>query len=89
MSSFRTSDLEKENLEAHVELEAERHTFMEGRIKTLESSLHEQTKKSEEMEKNLNKAIEQMGKDFNKLIIGTAGGIIAGLASAVFTFMSK
>lgn len=88
MSSFRT-DLERENLEAHVELEAERHTFLEGRVKSLESSMHEQEKKMEQVEKNLTKAIEQMGKDFNKLIIGTAGAIIAGLASAVFTYISK
>jgi predicted transcriptional regulator len=89
MANFRTTDLERENLEAHVELSAERFTHLAGKVESIESATTDLDKKLTTVEKDLNKAIEQFNKDINKTFMGVAGAVIAGLASALFTYISK
>lgn len=77
-SKMRVTDLERENLEAHVDLSAERYDYMEERMSDLEDSVEK-----------LQKSMDQMNKDYTKMIISTAFAIIAGLSSVIFTLMTK
>jgi len=72
------SDLEKTNLEAHVDLCAERYRGLTERLDTIEETLK---KLSEEMLIN--------HKSQMKTVIMTAGTVIAGLLSTLVVVLLK
>ena len=72
------SDLEKTNLEAHVDLCAERYRGLTERLDTIEETLK---KLSEEMLTN--------HKSQMKTVIMTAGTVIAGLLSTLVVVLLK
>jgi len=67
-----TSQLEKENLEAHVDLCAQRYEVLESRLTKIEQ-------KVEDIHLDITRGQQSM----TKLLIGTAGTIIAGLLSTI------
>lgn len=74
-----TSRLERENLEAHVDLCAERYKTLEEKFSRLES-------KVDQIADGMGKMVEKQQQDkvaSNKLIIGAAGSVIAGLLSTI------
>jgi len=74
-----TSRLERENLEAHVDLCAERYKMMDEKFSRLES-------KVDSIADGMSKMIEKQQQDkvsSSKLIIGAAGSVIAGLVSTI------
>lgn len=74
-----TSRLERENLEAHVDLCAERYKTLEEKFSRLES-------KVDQIADGMGKIVEKQQADkvaSNKLIIGAAGSVIAGLLSTI------
>jgi pantothenate kinase len=74
-----TSRLERENLEAHVDLCAERYKTLEEKFGRLET-------KVDQIADNMVKMVEKQQTDkvaSNKLIIGAAGSVIAGLLSTI------
>ena len=74
-----TSRLERENLEAHVDLCAERYKMMDEKFSRLES-------KVDSIADGMSKMIEKQQQDkvsSSKLIIGAAGSVIAGLISTI------
>ena len=77
MSTPPTS-LEKQSLEAHVDLCALRYLQLDTRLTNLE-------KKVEEVHDD----IVEGQKSLTKVIIGTAGTVIAGVISVVVTIMMK
>ncbi len=73
-----TTDLEKTNLEAHVDLCSERYKGLHDRLSAIEIRLG---KMNEEMTVNQ--------KSTSKTIIATAGTVVAGLLSTVAVILMK
>mgnify|MGYP005990978251 FL=1 len=73
------SRLERENLEAHVDLCAERYRVLEEKLIRLES-------KVDSLADTMSSMVEKQASDKasnNKLVIGAAATVIAGLLSTV------
>tara|TARA_B100000676_G_scaffold134354_1_gene133272 strand:- start:155 stop:388 length:234 start_codon:yes stop_codon:yes gene_type:complete len=70
------TDLEKENLEAHVDLCQQRYEQLEGRLDKIE-------KKVESIHNDM--IVGQ--KSMTKVLIGTAGTIVAGLLSTIVVIL--
>ena len=73
-----TTDLEKQNLEAHVDL-------CEQRYKNLETRLT----KIEEKVESIHEDIHSGNKSMVKVIIGATGTIVAGLLSTIVVLLLK
>ena len=76
MASAPTTDLEKQSLEAHVDLCALRYENLDNRLSNLEGKVD-----------NIHKDITEGQKSMTKVLIGTAGTIIAGLLSTVIVIL--
>ena len=76
MASSPTTDLERTSLEAHVDLCALRYEQLDGRLSTLEEKVD-----------SIHKDITEGQKSMTKVLIGTAGTIIAGLLSTVVVIL--
>lgn len=72
------TDIEKENLEAHVELCAERYRQLETRLTSIEEKVA-----------NLQTTIEKSSIHTIKVLIGTAGTVIVGILSTLAVIISK
>ena len=77
MSNSPTS-IEKENLEAHVELCAERYKQLDTRLSLIEDKVSD-----------LQTTIEKSHMNTIRVLIGTAGTIIAGVLSVLVIVMTK
>ena len=73
-----TTDLEKQNLEAHVDLCAERYKGLHDRLSAIELSLGK-----------MNEDMIAGQKSSSKTIIATAGTVVAGLLSTVVVILMK
>lgn len=71
-------DIEKQNLEAHVELCAQRYEQLDSRLTKIENKFNE-----------LQKLIEAGQNSMTKVIIGTAGTIVTGVLSVLFVLLTK
>ena len=76
MATTPTSKLERENLEAHVDLCALRYEQLDQRLTTVEEKID-----------NVHNDIVEGQKSMTKVLIGTAGTIIAGLLSTVIVIL--
>jgi uncharacterized protein YlxW (UPF0749 family) len=77
--AIHQSRLERENLEAHVDLCAERYRVLEEKFTRLEA-------KVDQIADSVTRMADKQSQDklaSNKLIIGAAGTVIAGLLSTV------
>ena len=75
---FMSTDLEKQNLEAHVDLCAERYKGLHDRLSAIETTLQ-----------HINEDMKTGQKSHSKTIIVTAGTVIAGLLSTVVVILMK
>jgi len=73
-----TTAIEKENLEAHVELCAERYKHVELRLATIETKVEALAEK-----------IEESKSSMSKVIIGATATIVVGLIVTVVTIVLK
>ena len=73
-----TSDLEKQNLEAHVDLCSERYKGLHDRLSAIELRLGK-----------MNEEMTAGHKSQTKTIIATAGTVVAGLLSTVVVILMK
>ena len=73
-----TTDLEKQNLEAHVDLCAERYKGLHDRLSAIEVRLG-----------RMNEEMTAGHKSQTKTIIATAGTVVAGLLSTVVVILMK
>lgn len=76
--SIETTKLERENLEAHVDLCAQRYQTLEYRLGIIETkvqSIHEDMQKS--------------NSSLSKVIITSAGTVVAGLIGLITTILMK
>ena len=78
MSTVPTTNLERESLEAHVDLCALRYGQLDSRLTALETKVDE-----------VHSDIVEGQKSLTKVIIGTAGTVIAGMLSVVVTILMK
>ena len=73
-----TTELEKTNLEAHVDLCAERYKGLHDRLSAIEIRLAK-----------MNEDMSTSHKSTTKTIIATAGTVVAGLLSTVVVILMK
>ena len=73
-----TTELEKQNLEAHVDLCSERYKGLHDRLSAIEVRLGK-----------MNEEMTAGHKSTSKTIIATAGTVVAGLLSTVFVILMK
>jgi len=73
-----TTDIEKENLEAHVELCAQRYQALEQRLTSIEGKVS-----------TLQETIEKSSLNTIKVLIGTAGTIIVACISLLGVILTK
>jgi archaellum component FlaC len=78
-------DIEKENLEAHVELCAERYRRLEEKLENVETKM---STVSSDLS-GLHTSMSQDNKIIIKTLIATAGTIIVALVSAVAAVLTK
>ena len=72
------TDIEKNNLEAHVELCAQRYGALEQRLTNIENKVG-----------TLTTAVENSHAATVKVLIGTAGTVIAGVLSTLVVILMK
>jgi len=70
--------IEKENLEAHVELCAERYKHVESRLAVIEIKVE-----------SLAEKIDESKNSMNKVIIGATATIVVGLIATIITVFLK
>ena len=71
-------DIEKEHLEAHVELCAQRYGQLENRLTNIESKVGD-----------LQDTIEKSHMSMIKVLIGTAGTVVAGVLSTLVVILTQ
>jgi tetrahydromethanopterin S-methyltransferase subunit G len=76
--SAPVTSLEKQSLEAHVDLCALRYLQLDTRLTNLEKKVE-----------NVHEDIVEGQKSLTKVIIGTAGTVVAGVISIVVTILMK
>ncbi len=74
----QTTKLEKESLEAHVDLCAMRYLQLDTRLTNLETKVD-----------SIHNDIVEGQKSMTKVIIGTAGTVIAGVLSIIITMIMR
>jgi len=72
------TDIEKENLETHVELCALRYQQLETRLSSIEKKVS-----------TLAETIQTNQSSMTKILIGTAGTVIAGVLSTIVVILMK
>lgn len=72
------SDIEKESLEAHVELCQQRYEVLERRLGTIETKVQA-----------IHNDLIENRTSMTKVIIGSAGTIVAGLLSTIIVLLLK
>lgn len=78
MSNARPTDLEKTSLEAHVDLCALRYSQLDSRLSSLEEKVE-----------TMHDDMVAGQKSLIKVIVGTAGTVIAGVLSVVVTILIR
>jgi|TARA_R110000803_G_C11948415_1_gene317400 hypothetical protein len=71
-----TTDLERQNLEAHVDLCAIRYEALEGRLGKVETKIDD-----------IHNDMIEGQKSITKVLIGTAGTVVASLLSIVIVIL--
>lgn len=83
MSAVVTTELERANLEAHVDLCAERYRVLESKVNSIEEGLKEVRKDINLMREENLKASAQT----NRIMLGAAASVIAGILSTVIVLL--
>ena len=78
MAQSPTTSLEKESLEAHVDLCALRYEQLDRRMTKLEEKVE-----------HIHEDIVHGQKSMTKVLVGTAGTVIAAVASVIVTILLK
>ena len=72
----KATELEKENLEAHVDLCQQRYENLESRLTKIETKVD-----------SIHKDVVEGQKSMTKVLIGAAGTIVAGLLSTIIVLV--
>ena len=74
----KPTDIEKENLEAHVELCAQRYDNLDKRLTSVEGKIG-----------SLQKVIEESHNSMVKVIIGTAGTVVTSVITVLIVILMR
>ena len=77
-NNVSTTQLERENLEAHVDLCAQRYEVLEGRLTKIEEKVE-----------NIHTDMIRGQSSMTKVLIGTAGTVVAGLLSTIIVVINN
>jgi hypothetical protein len=78
MSTPGLIDIERTNLEVHVDLCAQRYESLDNRLTSIENKFVD-----------LQKLIESGNSSMTKVVVGTAGTIVTGVLSVLFVLLSR
>lgn len=84
-----TTSLERENLEAHVDLCAERYDAMDKRIERMENQLEKFEKRFDSIDEKIDgikDAVALQNAMMTKALIGAAGTIVVAVISTITVF---
>ena len=94
IATIGTTQLEKQNLEAHVDLCAERYRVLEEKVNNIDTRLNNieksVTSMREEGIREFSKMREEMIKanaTTNKIMMGTGGTVLAGVLTLLATLL--
>jgi septation ring formation regulator EzrA len=94
VSTIATTQLERENLEAHVDLCAERYRILEEKVNNIDTRLTSIEKSVVQMREDSIREFGRLREDMikaqnttNKIMMGTGGTIIAGVLTVVVTLL--
>lgn len=76
--SISTTKIERENLEAHVDLCAQRYQILEARLTTIEAKVE-----------SIHADIMKGNQSMSKVIISSAATVVAGLLGLIATLILK
>jgi hypothetical protein len=76
--SIETTNLERENLEAHVDLCAQRYQILEYRLGIIEAKVE-----------SIHQDIQKSNKSMSNVVISSAGTVVAGLLGLIATLILK
>lgn len=89
MSRIKTTNLERENLEAHVDLCAERYSYLESRLTAIENKVDGISKDVQSHIKTIHDEIRDSDHFMSKIIVGSAITIVLAIFSAVIAIYVK
>ena len=78
MSTSPTTELEKQSLEAHVDLCALRYQNLDNRLTNVENTL-----------RDIHQDLKTGQSSMTKVLIGTAGTVVAGLLSTIVVILMQ
>ena len=78
MSTSPTTELEKQSLEAHVDLCALRYQNLDNRLTNVENTL-----------RDIHQDLKNGQSSMTKVLIGTAGTVVAGLLSTIVVILMQ
>jgi predicted nucleic acid-binding Zn-ribbon protein len=94
MSNTITTQLERHNLEAHVDLCAERYRVLEKQINNVETRLDQIEEKVTGLREENIRAFAGMREDnlkqnqtTNRIMLGTAASVVAGILTVIVTII--
>lgn len=94
MSSTITTQLERNNLEAHVDLCAERYRVLEEKVGNVEDRLGRIEDSVQQMRFDTSTSLSQMREDSirqhqdnSKILIGAAASVIAGVLTTIVVIL--
>lgn len=89
-----TTELEKESLEAHVDLCAERYRVLEEKVNNIDTRLTSIEKSVVQMREDSIREFGRLREDMakaqnttNKIMMGTGGTIVAGVLTVIVTLL--
>jgi len=94
VTTIATTQIEKQNLEAHVDLCAERYRVLEEKVNTIDTRLNNIEKSVTSMREEGIREFGRLREDMikaqnttNKIMMGTGGTIVAGILTVVVTLI--
>lgn len=94
VSTIQTTQIERTNLEAHVDLCAERYRVLEEKVNNIETRLDNLTQTVVQMREDSIREFGRLREDMikaqnttNKIMMGTGGTIVAGVLTVVLTLL--
>lgn len=94
VSTIQTTKLERTNLEAHVDLCAERYRTLEEKVNNIDDRLDNIEKTVVQMREDGIRAFADIRTDMvkaqnttNKIMLGTAGTVLAGVLTVIVTLL--
>ena len=94
VTNIKTTQLERTNLEAHVDLCAERYRVLEGSVNNIETRLSNIEQSVSQMREEGIREFSRLREDMikaqnttNKIMLGTAGTVLAGVLTVIVTLL--